>query len=198
MAWTTPATLTTNTHITAAVWNAQVTDNMVFLGNTHNHSGDAGDGSPYALLPQGIILMADAACPSGWTRVSALDGLFVRGASSYGATGRAATHTHSGPSHTHTMSHLHGSVDHGHNQNTPGNSATTADGAGIRAGNVYNVGMHVVSVSAGNEKIMSSGFATYLSYLDESGLGTAADGTGNTSGDADLPAYINVIFCRKD
>jgi len=45
-------------------------------------------------LTPGMIAMFDTACPSGWTRFSALDSKFPRGASSYGATGGSATHTH--------------------------------------------------------------------------------------------------------
>jgi hypothetical protein len=43
--------------------------------------------------PAGIILVFQASCPSGWTRFTALDDKFVRGASGYGATG-GGTHSH--------------------------------------------------------------------------------------------------------
>lgn len=46
-------------------------------------------------IPSGMIAMFDTACPSGWTRFSALDGKFPYGASSYGATGGASSHSHS-------------------------------------------------------------------------------------------------------
>jgi len=46
-------------------------------------------------IPSGMIAMFTSACPSGWTRFAALDGLFPRGSSSYGATGN--------PTHTHTL-----------------------------------------------------------------------------------------------
>lgn len=35
-----------------------------------------------------------SSCPSGWTRYTALDGKFIRGASSYGGSGGSNTHTH--------------------------------------------------------------------------------------------------------
>jgi len=198
MAWTTPSPQTTGTHMTAGVWNEQVAYNMAFLGNTHNHSGDPGDGSLYALLPQGIILMADAACPSGWTRVAAFDGLFVRGAAN-GATGGVATHTHTGPSHSdHTMEHGHDGVSHGHNQLDGGNTTTTAGGLNLYAGNVTSAGMHAYGTSAGSEKLMSSAFAVSANGLYTGAPTPAASGTANTSADADLPAYISVIFCKKN
>ncbi len=45
-------------------------------------------------LPTGFIGMFSGSCPSGWTRDSAFDNRFLRGASSYGGTGGAAAHTH--------------------------------------------------------------------------------------------------------
>lgn len=45
-------------------------------------------------IPSGMIAMFTSACPSGWTRFAALDGLVPRGSSSYGTTGNP-THTHS-------------------------------------------------------------------------------------------------------
>jgi hypothetical protein len=46
-------------------------------------------------IPSGMIAMFTGSCPTGWTRFSALDGKFARGASSYGATGGSETHSHS-------------------------------------------------------------------------------------------------------
>lgn len=55
-------------------------------------------------IPSGMIAIFDAAaCPSGWTRVSAFDDKFIRGKDTYGGSGGASTHTHTGPSHTHTV-----------------------------------------------------------------------------------------------
>ncbi len=41
-----------------------------------------------------VIIPKTASCPGGSTRVTALDGLYLRGASSYGGTGGTATHRH--------------------------------------------------------------------------------------------------------
>jgi len=45
-------------------------------------------------IPSGMIAMFDAACPSNWTRFTALDGKFARGADTYGGTGGLAEHSH--------------------------------------------------------------------------------------------------------
>lgn len=49
MAWSVPYTFVANAILTAAQLNT-VQDNISFLGNTHDHTGDAGDGA--TLTPQ--------------------------------------------------------------------------------------------------------------------------------------------------
>ncbi len=46
-----------------------------------------------------FVFMSTSSCPSGWTRVTALDSRFPRGAATYGGTGGAETET---GTHTHT------------------------------------------------------------------------------------------------
>jgi hypothetical protein len=57
--------------------------------------------------------------PTGWSRVTALDGLYPRGASGAmsGATGGTATHSHTTPGHTHTVN--------GHDHALGGNTGTS-------------------------------------------------------------------------
>jgi hypothetical protein len=54
--------------------------------------------SGFGLVPSGAILMFEGVCPAGWKRYSALDGRFVRGAATSGATGGTdavdSTHSH--------------------------------------------------------------------------------------------------------
>lgn len=67
-----------------------------------------------------------ASIPSGWTRVTALDGIYPRGATTTGAptaTGGAASHSHTTPGHTHPIgTHSH-SVD---GSTGSSNSSTTS------------------------------------------------------------------------
>lgn len=65
-------------------------------------------------IPADLILAwpsTAASIPSGWTRVTALDGLYPFGASTTGApsaTGGSTSHTHTTPSHLHTAGvHIH-------------------------------------------------------------------------------------------
>ena len=56
-------------------------------------------------LISGGIILADAACPSGYSRVTVVDGKFVVGGAAYNAAaGGGATHTHNVPAHTHPQS----------------------------------------------------------------------------------------------
>lgn len=45
--------------------------------------------------PSGMIAPFDAACPSGWTRVSTWDNKFLMGGATYGTIGGYANHVHS-------------------------------------------------------------------------------------------------------
>lgn len=65
--------------------------------------------------------------PSGWTRVTALDGYYPRGATTTGtpsATGGATSHSHTTPGHTHSVSAHSHSV--GGSTGTSGSSTTSA------------------------------------------------------------------------
>ena len=57
--------------------------------------GPQGPQGPPGAMPSGTIVMwAGGSIPAGWHRFAALDGLFPRGASSYGGTGGTSTHSH--------------------------------------------------------------------------------------------------------
>jgi hypothetical protein len=177
MAWTAPSTKTTGTLVTAAIWNEQVTNNMTWLGTSHDHNGGAGDGGTLAVV-SGLIGIFDAACPTGWTRVSAWDSKMIRGAAAYGATGGADTHTHS---------HLHTVSAHTHDQIYSSKDQTVSASL-------------VVAVAPSGSAMTVTGGGGAAAYRMQSGA--ASGGSGNTGNDAtagsSLPAYISVIFCKKD
>jgi len=222
MGWTAPATQTTNTHMTAAIWNEQVTANLAFLGTNHDHTGDVGDGATItSLLRSGTIGIFDAACPGGWTRVSAWDGKFLRGSAMYNASaGGAASHTHQTADHVHTNAghthgwlHAHTGPSHTHNQILWGTKTdakedykvqTEADAGAFTGNQMWWGGL---GGGAGAKKVMASGFAAAGTGSTGGGTGaTANGGTANTestagaaTGSADnLPTYIDVVFCKKD
>lgn len=127
-----------------------------------------------------------AAAPTGWTEatIQANSGLQVVSVS--GATGGSSggtmsfstslAHTHTGPSHTHSMSHTHG-VD----MNTGTPSATEQAQGGTGATYAHPTHYHTISGTTG---------------AASSSL-TGSGGTGNTgSAIAGAFKYMNVIVCH--
>jgi len=93
--WSAPAHLDTGDFISAATWNTYVVNNLLWLGTSHNHDGDAGDGASITTpVPSGAIGIFDTSCPGGWTQVAAWDGRYLKGAASYGGTGGTSGHSH--------------------------------------------------------------------------------------------------------
>jgi len=147
MGWTNPTLRTSGELITANIWNTDLVDNLLFMGNTHDHSGDAGDGVTKDInLDSGVILIFDTSCPSGWTRVSAFDGLFLKGSSSYGTTGGGSSHSHS-PGTPEALSYASVTYDFGFVYNDYGDywyDSYTADAGGSA---VYQVQANFDSTS---------------------------------------------------
>lgn len=133
-------------------------------------------------VPAGLIALFDAACGAGWTRFSALDGNVPRGASTYGGTGGADTHSHGGTtdaggSHTHTFT-------------------TASAGA-----HTHSLSTATIESAGGSDLLLTS--QTTGSSGDHSHTGTTAAsaththtfGTGTASS---WPKYLNMIYCKKD
>ena len=128
-------------------------------------------------IPTGgkFIGIFTTSCPSGWTRVTALDSKFIRGASSYGGTGGDNTHSHSG-----MPSHDHGDTD------AVGNHAHSEEGV-----------RQVAAVYASGSQ------AGYYDDAQSTGDGGAHahvipnEGSGISTSN-NIPAYTNVVFCSKD
>ena len=218
MAWTAPSTKTTGLLVTAAIWNEQVAANMTFLGASHDHSGHSGDGGTLTGgAPAGLILPSDVACPAGWTRFSALDNKMIRAFATYGGTGGADTHVHTGPSHTHGVAshshtgvaHTHTGPSHSHNQNTPGTTVTNHNSATQKllfANGRGGAAMYVGAAGALSRDYMATGSdaagtgATGSANADTASATatTGAGGTEDTVAGSTLPSYAAIIFCKKD
>ena len=121
-------------------------------------------------FPSGVIIFRDDACPSGWTRVSALDNKFIAANANYNAAaGGNAAHTHTMSSHYHAISGNTASVN-------PTDIANQPTGAL----NVHHKDAHTHTVT-GN------------TATD----GTAATGNGSQTNMA-IQTYVKLIICRKD
>jgi len=168
MAWTAPSRRTTGEMVTAAVWNATLVNDALYLKGYE--------------VPAGIIAVFDAACPTGWTRVAAWDGQFVRGAASYGGSGGTSLHGHTTPVHAHTT------PDHYHH---------------ITIGALnYTYGVFVVFTSAADKNLLASagaGSARGAVGLISDGAGTSGNNVpGNWGDGSTVPEYVDVVFCKKN
>jgi hypothetical protein len=134
------------------------------------------------VIPTGMINMFDTSCPTGWTRVSALDGKFLAGGASYSATaGGSDSITLSVsqlPSHTHTGT-TGSDGAHTHNMST-----------GTSNGSYYNnVTYSSVAQYQGTMEWSSAGAHTHTFTTAGTGSGASID---------NRPAYATVILCKKD
>jgi hypothetical protein len=133
-------------------------------------------------IPAGLIVMwpstADS-IPEGWDRATELDGRYIKGIADAetqpGATGGAATHEHTLPSHSHDLTHAH---------TVTGNTGAASGSQAARAG-----GDTVLAVAASHTHTRSD--------LDEEEVpsGSTSPGVDPAAND---PAHAEVVFVESD
>jgi hypothetical protein len=137
-----------------------------------------------ANIPSGFIVgwpSTVGSIPSGWSRVTALDGLFPRGsaATTSGATGGTASHQHTTPGHEHHInSHTH-SV--GGSTGSSNSSTTSARFNGASQQQADQPHTHTRAANTGSGGAATSGSAS-----------PATDSANN------LPAYRDVIWIQSN
>jgi len=136
-------------------------------------------------IPADLILAwpgSAATIPSGWSRVTELDGVFPRGNVSSGTptgTGGNASHSHTTPGHTHPIGpHSHAV---GGSTGTSNASTTSARFSGASQAQADQPHSHPRPSSTGSHPGQNSG--------------SSAPGTSSAS---NLPPYRNVIWIRSD
>lgn len=103
------------------------------------------------VIPSGVICIwpgTHASIPSGWTRVTALDGLFPKGAADAtdpGGTGGNNTHSHTTTDHSHAGSHTHTVPD-----SPQGSGSTNRDAGSVRPPATHT---HASNPSTGNPTV---------------------------------------------
>lgn len=149
MAWTNPTTRSTNDLITAAIWNADLVDNLTYLKS----QVDA-----IASVPANVVAHTTAgSAPTGWVEDTAVRGRLIvglpSGGTNAGTVGSALTNLQE-PTHTHSWP-SGGSIVSG------GPSATTA---GTGAGG--NVGDATHTHTVGNDNTTgTSSTMPYIQYM---------------------------------
>lgn len=169
----------------------------------------------------GMIAMFDSACPTGWTRFTALDGRIMRGAATYGTTGGSDTHTHGiatyntssgnqSANHNHSYSDTTGNASVGHTHDVSGttgtdnpnhyhsylkpSSGTSTNTAGVTASHT-----HSFSDTSSNQSVTHthdfSGTTAGVS-VDHSHAYTKSPNI--TDSGSTLPAYLEMVVCKKN
>jgi hypothetical protein len=177
-------------------------------------------GDALAGVPDGMIGVFDGACPPGWTRMGAFDGLALRGAPAYGGTGGADTHNHRvNPPDTGTSqdgAHAHGTnlttrgIGHTHTVDPPG---TTSSDQSQNHEHGYFSGSSGTMMTAGitrdhNHSVDIGPFTSgstdptdrYADGTNSAGNHThSVDIAGFDSDDSgSWPPYIDVVYCKKN
>ncbi len=133
-------------------------------------------------IPNGMIFLwpsTAASIPAGWDRVTALDGKYPKGVATSstqpGATGGAATHTHTVPTHTHDTSHSHTTTG---NTSAAVGTFSSSDGA---------VGTTAIA-------------ATHTHTTPTTNSATVSSGTGSPSvtSPGNDPARLEVVFIESN
>lgn len=131
-------------------------------------------------IPVGAIILWDqsSTCPAGYTRVTTLDGKFLKSSSTPQLTGGSSTHTHTIPdhnhgigSHTHTYSGVTGS---------PSDQNSTAQAGG--PGSTYS----------------STGHDHEFSGTTSASSGSTTNASIATDSSNFEPPFYTVLLCRKD
>jgi hypothetical protein len=142
-------------------------------------------------LPSGLIAMFASNCPPGWTRVSGMDGRFPRGATSFGATGGSATHSHDVSGSTgQAGAHLH---------SFSGSGSFSGDTGVVN--NATPIGVNRSGPDAMLFLPHSHPFSGSVSISgDTSGVGdhTHPLNMNRTDDAPNLPPYVDVVYCMKD
>ncbi|MFA5024673.1 MAG: hypothetical protein WC523_07030, partial [Patescibacteria group bacterium] len=169
----------------------------------------------------GMIAMFDAACPTGWTRFTALDGRFVRGAATYGTTGGADTHTHSITTSTGWVGSQSANHNHAYSDTTGNASVThTHDVSGTTGSDTPNHYHSYLKPATGTNTNTAGVTATHTHSFSDTSSGQSVTHTHNFSGTtagvseghshsynkspdttgsgSTLPAYLEMVVCKKN
>ena len=212
--------LTTGRHDTPTRHGSSVVD--------HGSIGGLGDDDhPQYVLASavsGMIAMFAGACPNGWTRYTALDGRFPKGAPSGVTsplnTGGSTTHSHGYsqvPSHSHTVP---SGGSHGHTMQSAGGHGHTVPSGGAHyhvltikdssgGGNRAEAGQDTGSIyttstnTDGSHGHTVNSNGSHAHTVDSGGAhthttnaaGVASPTTNSANGE---PPYKEVVFCQKD
>lgn len=146
----------------------------------------------YIPVNSGTIAYYNAAsCPSGWTEMTTLRGLYTVGRVAAGtlatAVGTALTNQEN-RTHTHTIAHTHTTAQGDFNISGSASSRIGVNGSAFR---FNSVGLGVWRAYA------STGTATGVSYFGAAGATSGAESVATTSTQTTDVPYMQLLMCSK-
>lgn len=159
----------------------------------------SGVADPPSLVPEGFIVGYDGPLeeiPSGWTRVSALNGRYPKGATGLtsGSTGGALTHTHTSPGHSHEFD--------SHRHSLPANTggSTTASISTKRWEGSSGQRFSAPRGGVGGHTHPVGGFTAYFprTPLDSPARGNTLSSSPSTSSAGNEPLNRTAVFIQSD
>ncbi len=172
-----------------ALWGTDWSPDAVTLGYIQSKQTTFYNEVLAACIPSGgkFIGIFTVTCPNGWTRLTAMDGYFPYGATTYGTTGGVTN-----GSHTHSYDSI-GSHTHEPGFDIAAGGSSHSHSYSIRAGQTgVDTGATTVVDSSSSDTTGSSGAHTHgvSGTTASSGESSQTTGSGGT-----LPPYIDVVLC---
>jgi hypothetical protein len=155
-------------------------------------------------IPSGLIVLSDAPCPAGWTRITAWDGRYLM--AGVPNIGGSASHTHDAgslgvPGHGHGagVSTLSGDHTHPFSVWIAGRTADSQGGSsGADAGGSFTAPYYAHSHDFGagmDGNTGGGGNHSHETTVPDAGGMAVTGGTGYANND---PLFVSLYFCRKD
>lgn len=143
-------------------------------------------------VPAGGIMAFDGPCPSGWTRYTALDGRYPRGAETGGSTGGSATHIHT---YTANVQHYH-TVDGAVVTSSSGGEHSHSVELGTGVGGTVD---RVSRTQSSGDSFQSDpgGAHFHTGSVPQASTQSAGVASAETASASSLPASREVVWCQK-
>jgi hypothetical protein len=150
------------------------------------------------IMQQADLALYSNNCPPGWTRYTALDGRFPKGAPAGIITplnsGGASTHTHT---YSQVSAHSHTIADQTFNTSSDGSHKHTFTFQSGSSGS----GLSLTASSSASSSVSTGSGGSHSHSITFPATTTATAGsvsTATSSAASSMPPYQEVVFCKKD
>ncbi len=142
-------------------------------------------------IPSGAIAMFTGACPTGWSRYTALDDRFPMGSVTPGVAGGGTTHVHT---YTQFLAHTHTVNQQVVNSDSKGSHTHTVTIQFSSGGSQSTLGKYGGNSTWGTD---SQGSHSHTISIPARDSGSTGSSPATTASASSLPPYQEVMFCQK-